>query len=244
MKASVFFAAAALVLGGYAFAMDAREILDRMDANETYSSIRYRGEMLVEYQGRKYVKTFSAVSRGSGNSFVEFDNPGDAGTRYLKLDGRLFVYSPESEEVLPISGQLLKESMMGSDLSYEDTIDNEKLSARYDCVIRETGTLDGRPVHVLSLTAKRKTESYPKQVLWVDAESFVALKFELYALSGAKLKVYSLIKAERIGKRYFPVEFEMKDMLRKGSRTVFKMSSVEIDAPIDDSVFSLKNLEK
>jgi hypothetical protein len=34
-----------------------------------------------------------------------------------------------------ISGHMLKESMMGSDMSYEDTINNETLESRYDPVL-------------------------------------------------------------------------------------------------------------
>jgi len=94
------------------------------------------------------------------------------------------------------------------------------------------------------LTAKKRTESYPKQKLWIDAENGDLLRSEQYALSGAKLKEYTLLKAEKIGSRRFPVESEMRDLLRKSSRTVFRMSKIELDANIPDSVFSMRNLER
>jgi outer membrane lipoprotein-sorting protein len=222
----------------------ARELLERVDANEVYSSIKYKGQMVIEYQSKRYVKSFAAYSRGSAESFVEFVNPEDKGTKYLKRDGRLYVYSPDSEEVMLISGHLLKESMMGSDLSYEDTIDNEKLSARYTPTLVGKETIEGRSAWVLDLVAKKKTESYPKQKLWIDVETGDLIRFELFALSGAKLKEYRLIRVKAIGDRRFPVESEMRDLLRKGSRTVFIMDEVILDAPIPDSVFSMRNLER
>ncbi len=227
------------------FAADptALELLARVDSNETYSSIRYSGEMVIEYQGKRYVKKFEA-SAANSDSFIEFTNSEDKGTKYLKKEGRLYVYSPDTEEVMPISGHLLKESMMGSDLSYEDTIENEKLSARYTPAISGKADAGGRAAWVLELTAKKKTESYPKQRLWIDIENGDLLRSEQYALSGAKLKEYALIKAEKIGARRFPVESEMRDLLRKGSRTVFRMSRIELDAKVPDSVFSMRNLEK
>ncbi len=39
----------------------------------------------------------------------------------------------------------------------------------------------------------------------------------MFALSGAKLKEYKLIRSQNIGSRSFPVEGEMRDLLRKGS---------------------------
>ena len=246
MKRLTVSSLAAVVLAAAVWAQtpSAGELLARVDANEIYSTISYKGRMVIEYQGRKYVKTFEAFARGGSDSFVEFLNPEDKGTKYLKTEGRLYVYSPDTEEVMLISGHLLKESMMGSDLSYEDTIDNEKLSARYTPVLAGKETIGGREAWVLDLTALRKTESYPRQKLWVDVETGDLLRFELYALSGAKLKEYSLIKAETIGSRRFPVESEMRDLLRKGSRTLFFMTDVVLDKAVPDSVFSLRNLER
>ncbi len=237
--------AAALVLAGTAAAQpSAAELLARVDANEVYASISYKGRMVIEYQGKRFVKTFEAWARGGSESYVEFSNPEDKGTKYLKTGGRLYVYSPDTEEVMLISGHLLKESMMGSDLSYEDTIDNESLSARYVPTLAGKETLEGREAWVLDLAARRKTESYPRQRLWVDVGTGDLLRFELYALSGSKLKEYNLLEARTVGGRRFPTEFEMKDLLRKGSRTVFLMTDVVLDAAVPDSVFSLRNLER
>lgn len=242
-------AAALVAAAGGSFTLGAQtpsatELLARVDANEVYESITYKGEMIIEYQGKRFVKRFEAASKGSAESYAEFTNPEDKGTKYLKKEGRLYVYSPDNEKPMLISKHMLKESMMGSDMSYEDTIDNEKLSARYTPTLSGTEDQNGRKAWVLNLTAKKKTESYPKQKLWIDAETGDVLRYELYALSGAKLKEYILIKAERIGNRRFPVEGEMRDLLRKGSRTLFIMRDVVLDAVIPESTFSMRNLER
>jgi outer membrane lipoprotein-sorting protein len=96
----------------------------------------------------------------------------------------------------------------------------------------------------LDLTAKRRTESYPKQKLWIDKETGDCLHYELFALSGAKLKEYNLIKVEVFGGRRFPVELEIRDLLRKNSKTTMVMRNVVLDRPIADSVFSQRNLER
>jgi outer membrane lipoprotein-sorting protein len=226
----------------------AAELLRRIDNNEIYSTIEYDGEIIIEYQGRRYVKVMKAWAKGNSDSFIEFTNPEDRGTKYLKKGGRLYVYSPDTESVVLISGHMLKESMMGSDMSYEDTINNDTLSSRYDPVLsgsenwRSSG--GSRDAWVLDLTAKKRTESYPKRKLWIDKETGDLLHYELYALSGAKLKEYTLLKVDVIGGRRFPVEGEMRDLLRKDSKTTFVMKNVVLDKPIADSVFSQRNLER
>lgn len=238
------------VVAGLAFAQTptAAELLRRIDENEVYATIEYEGEMIIEYQNRRYVKVMKAWAKGDTDSFIEFTNPEDRGTKYLKKGARLYVYSPDTEGVILISGHMLKESMMGSDLSYEDTINNDSLSSRYTPIISGSEVWNGngasRDCWVLDLTAKKRTESYPKQKLWIDKENGDLLHYELFALSGAKLKDFTVIKIEVIGGRRFPVEYEMRDLLRKNSKTTFVMKNVVLDKPIADSVFSQRNLER
>ncbi|MDR1654904.1 MAG: outer membrane lipoprotein-sorting protein, partial [Treponema sp.] len=200
--------------------------------------------MIIEYQNRRYVKTMKAWARENNDSFIEFVNPEDRGTKYLKKGGRLYVYSPDTEEVMLISGHMLKESMMGSDMSYEDTIENEKLSARYNAEVSGSGIWEGRDCWLLDLSAKKRTESYPKRKIWVEKSTGDCIHYELFALSGAKLKEYNLIKVEVFGGRRFPVEIEIRDLLRKNSKTTMIMRNVIMDKPIADSVFSTRNLER
>jgi outer membrane lipoprotein-sorting protein len=225
-------------------AQTAAELLERVDRNEIYGSIVYDGRMVIDYNGKRFVKTMKAWARENRDSFIEFTNREDAGTKYLKRDGRLYVYSPDTEEVMLISGHMLKESMMGSDLSYEDAVENETLSARYTPVLAEAAVIEGKECWVLDLTAKSRTESYPRQKLWIEKSSGDLVRYELFALSGAKLKEYTLLRVEVIGGRRFPVEMEIRDLLRKGSKTTMTMSNVTLDQPIADSVFTTRNLER
>ncbi|MCL2832047.1 MAG: outer membrane lipoprotein-sorting protein [Treponema sp.] len=225
-------------------APSAAELLARIDKNEIYDTIQYDGEMIIDYQSKRYVKSFKAWGRANSDSFMEFFNPEDVGTKYLKRSGRLYMYSPDNEGVMLISGHMLKESMMGSDMSYEDTIDNATLSSRYNAILRDPEIWNGRNTWVLELNAKNRTESYPKRMLWIDQENNDLLHYELFALSGAKLKEYNMLKVENINGRRFPVEIEISDLLRRGSKTTFTMKNVILDEPIADSVFSQRNLER
>jgi outer membrane lipoprotein-sorting protein len=205
--------------------------------------------MNIHISGKIYEKEFYTYAKGRDNFFMIFTNPDDEGTKYLKKDGNLFVYTEDLEEVMPITGHMLRESMMGSDLSYEDTIENETLESQYNAKIigeekfKSSTKFDGRDVWVLELTAKKKTVSYAKRIIWIDKETYAASKIELYSLSGSKLKELLILNAKWIGKRYFTTEFQIRDLLRKNSKTIFKMTKLELDVKIPERMFSLKNLE-
>jgi outer membrane lipoprotein-sorting protein len=227
-----------------AFPEDALSIIKKIDANQIYGTIKYEGDMIIYISGKTYKKNFYAYGKGQNTFFCEFTNADDAGTKYLKLNGNLFVYSPDAEEIIPVVGHMLKESVMGSDMSYEDTINNDTLESQYNPTIVGEDEFNGNKVWVLELTGKKKTISYPKRKIWVSKENYLPLKTEYYALSGAILKEETIIEYKKIGNRIFPTVSEMRDLLRKNSKTVFKMNNVELDVKLPDNIFSMQSLEK
>jgi len=226
------------------FGQDPNTILKKIDNNQVYESIKYEGEMIIYISGKKYIKVFKTLARGNKEFFTEFLNQDDLGTKYLKIDGTLYVYSQDLEDVMQITGHMLKESVMGSDLSYEDMTENNTLSSQYNAKIIEETTYEGKNVWVLELTGKTKTISYPKRILWVEKELYLPLKEELYSLSGTVLKENKIVRYEKIKDKNFPIEIETRDLLRKNTKTQFIMKSIELDVKIPDSVFSLKNLKR
>jgi hypothetical protein len=227
-----------------AAAEDVQKIVRRLDGNQVYGTLKAEAEFLIQFGGKKIVKRCIIRAKGSANSFVEFTNPEDAGTKFLKKDGNLFLYSPDAEEIIPITGHLLRESMMGSDLSYEDAVGNDTLESLYDAAIVSESDYEGKPVWVIDFRGKRKTIAYPRLKMWVEKDTFIPLKTERYALSGAILKEELVRETKKIGGRDFPVRIEVRDLLRKDSKTVLAFDKVELDAPMPDSVFSMRNLQR
>jgi len=143
-----------------------------------------------------------------------------------------------------ISGHLLKEGMMGSDVSYEDALESSDYKLKYAASLKPGDTVGGRRCYVVELTAKVDTAAYDRRTLWVDAERFVALKQEMYARSGRLLKVCNTLQVDRLGERWFPSSVEYVSKLRNNTKTVFTMSKVELDVFLDDRQFSMAALTK
>ena len=225
----------------YSQTPSATELLNRVDNNEIFTTISYDGEMIIEQGRRRIVKTMKSWAQGSGNSLIIFTNREDVGHRYLKMNGEFWMVSPDIERERRIEGHLLR-NWMGSDFSYEETIDNETLSSRYTAVLSGSEIINGRDAWILDLTARNRTESYQKRKLWIDKEHNDLLRYELFALSGAKLMEYTLLRVEVINGRRFPVETEMRDLQRRDSKTTFVMRNVVLDRPVADWIFTRRAL--
>jgi outer membrane lipoprotein-sorting protein len=237
-------ALAAAPLGAQAAAHSAAEILARLDSNESYKSISYSGRMEITIGGQTRYKTMDSVAQGSDKAFSEFTNPEDRGTRYLKLGKDLWIYFPKEQDQVKISGHLLQEGMMGSDVSYQDALESQDFLAKYAATLKGTETVDGRDCYLIELAAKTPTAVYDRRVLWIDAERFVTMKSEMYARSGKLLKTSATLEVAKVGTRWYPSKVEFVSKLRANTKTVFSMSKLTLDAPVDPKRFTMAALSK
>ncbi len=225
-------------------ALSGEAILAKIDANATFGTISYRGVMEIQQQSKKMLKEFSALAEGDKKAFVEFTNPEDRGIRYLKINKDLWMYFPDEQETIKISGHLLKEGMMGSDLSYEDALESGNLLSQYSVAVSGTETLNNRPCYVLELSAIAKTAPYDKQKLWVDGERFIVLKSQMLSKSGKLIKESQALRVAQYGKRWYVTELRMEDKLKKGGGTTFRMTDLTFDVSLPSDQFSLRRLSR
>jgi len=224
---------------------DAGIILDKVDKNMSSRNRVFESEMIIH--GRRTSRNITSVSYSVGNkqSFTEYlSPPREQGTKMLKLENQLWIYSPSTDRIIEISGHMLRQSVMGSDLSYEDMMDERKLTEVYSSKITGNETIDGRNTWVLELTAKVEDVAYFKQKVWVDMERYVPLKQEMYAKSGQLLKKATLSDVKQIQGRWFPMTIVYKDVLKDGDGTEFKLTSVKFDQQIPDYIFTKAALKQ
>lgn len=233
---------------GISFAAQAQtaiDILNKIDENMSSDNRVSESEMIIH--GRRKSRTIVAksFSEGANRSLTEYLSPArEKGTKMLKLTDRLWIYSPSSDRTIQISGHMLKQSVMGSDMSYEDMMDDRALTDIYEAEILEESMFDERNCWILELTAKVDDVSYYSRKIWVDQDRFVPLKEELFAKSGQLLKKTTLSDVKQIEGRWFPTKINYKDMLKDGKGTDFVIKSIRFNVAIPDHIFTKASLSK
>lgn len=218
-------------------------ILRKVDQNLSSKNRVFESTMIINGRRSTRSVTSKSWSEGDKKSFSEYLSPAaEAGTKMLKLEGQLWIYTPSADRTIQISGHMLRQSVMGSDLSYEDMMDDRKLTDIYNSKVTGKDTLQGRDVIVLELTARLTDVAYHRQKMWIDAERFVPLRQEMYAKSGQLLKRMELSNVERIQGRWFPKTMIYKDMLKEGKGTEFRITKIQFDAAIPEHIFSKASL--
>ena len=224
---------------------EASNIIEKIDKNMFSKTQIVTSEMIVYGKRKKRVIRSKGYSMGKENNFTEYLSPErEKGTKMLKLDNRLWIYSPGTDRTIQLSGHLLRQSVMGSDLSYEDMMEERKLSEVYDAKIVKDGNFKDSPVWIMDLISKVEGLAYHKRTLWIDKTKFVPLKENLYAKSGTLLKTTTFSNIKKIDTRWYPMKINYKDMLKDGKGTDFVIIDISFDTYIPKDYFSKNMLKK
>lgn len=228
-----------------AFAQDAATIITKVDHNMSSRNRVFESTMIIH--GKRNTRSISSKSWSAGTtkSFTEYLSPAaEKGTKMLKLDKQLWIYSPSTDRTIQISGHLLRQSVMGSDLSYEDMMEDRKLTDVYDAKVIANEVVNERQCWVIELNARAPDVAYQIQKMWIDQERFVPLRQEMFAKGGQLLKRTELSDVKQVDGRWFPMTIVYKDMLKDGKGTEFRMTSVKFDEAIPDYIFSKAALKQ
>jgi negative regulator of sigma E activity len=133
---------------------------------------------------------------------------------------------------------------MGSDLSYEDLMEDPHLFDMYSAEILREESYEGRSCWVLRLEAKDSSPAYHAREMWVDQERYVPLKENRFAKSGKLLKTTEVRRVERQGDRWVAREMVFKDVLKSGEGTVFIIESISFDEEIPSHLLTKAALRR
>ena len=234
------------LLLGQSNELTVQEIITAMDDNLNAKSRVMTSKMIVH--GRRSSRTIESKNWviGINQAFTEYlSPPREAGTKMLKLEDKLWTYSPQTDRVIQISGHMLRQSVMGSDMSYNDMMEDRPLLELYEAILEGSVIIDGRDHWIMLLKAKVKGLSYPQRRSWIDKEYLLPMKEELYAKSGKLLKTATMDGIKKIQGRWFPSRYVFKDELKRNSKgTEWHIDDIQFDVNIPDKRFSKSNLRK
>ncbi len=224
---------------------DGDEVLAQVDANIASRNKVVEAEMVIH--GRRGTRTVTSRSwiEGNARSFTEYlSPPRERGTKMLKHADELWTYSPSTDRIIRISGHMLRQSVMGSDLSYEDLMDDPRLADLYVATTAGADSLLGRPCWILDLQSRGDDIAYHTRRIWVDQERSVLLREERFARSGLLLKTTDVRSVRQSEGHWVADHIVFRDALSRGDGTEFLLTSIDFDVEIPPHIFSKAALRR
>lgn len=184
---------------------------------------------------------------GLSRSLIRIEFPPDLrGSAYLLIERPetvdVFVYLPEYQKVRRITSHALAGSLFGTDFSYEDMRRLRHLFEAAAVDRRPDGEWAGRAAHVVVLRPPDESE-YGEVRAWIDRETCVPLKLELYARGGALAKELTADPSSltRHGEVWAAHALRLRD-LQEQTETKLDLGRLEVDVEVPDKLFSERAL--
>lgn len=246
IAASALFAAALLFSAARGVAQtpgaSAEDILRKLEENQAFDTSRIEARLSVMNRFGTTENGFTAWARRGGDALLEITSGPDRGQKVLRQKDNIYLYYPEADEVIWLRGTALRDSLMGSDFSYQDLTDDKTLLSRFTPELLGTETIDGAECWHLLLVAKTRAETYARQEIWVDKALSATRKAILYSAAGKALREMRASDFRTVADSTLPFTVVMSDLLKKNTSTTMTILKAEIHIPIGERYFNREEL--
>jgi hypothetical protein len=243
-----------------AWALNGREIMEKVDARDDGDNMTARQEfLLLDRNGFKRTKTTKAFSKDKGEDTYRlsfFLSPANIeGTGFLTYDYRepgrdddQWLYLPELRKIKRIASSDKSSSFMGTDFSYADMTKRvlDEWTYKY---LKEAEVRGAKCWLVQALPKNRQVAErygYTKSVLFVRQDNYMMVRAVHWVKEGNKLKYFDMPRLAQVDGIWTPMEITMKTVKSKEvqHRTVLTYHDVRYGQDLEFNMFSLRTLEK
>ncbi|TVQ96402.1 MAG: outer membrane lipoprotein-sorting protein [Spirochaetaceae bacterium] len=232
----------ALIPATTLMAQSAEEIITRMERNQVHDTSRMEGRLIINDRFGSRTSSFISYARGADDALIEFTSAGERGQKVLRTRDEVYLFYPDAAELIRLQGAALRDSMLGSDVSYEDMTGNRALLDNYRVSLDGEETINDHPTFRVKLEARGRNVAYPRQTIWVDRELFVMRRAEQFSANGRLLKEVEVKETMEVSGLTFPSRMVIRDVLKRNSSTEFVIDKAEVNISLPRNVFSLESL--
>lgn len=221
-----------------------QELLQKIESN-LYPPQKEARLQLVVHKKRKKSYTLTLRQKEMQSSVIFHTPARDRGTKYLREDKGIWMYLPSTERTEKITGHMLQQGIMGSDLSYEDFMNQKNpLSQEYKITANTKGSYNAQECILLELEARFPNAAYSKREMCVHPTYYIPLHEKWFSPTGILLKEWIRSEIKIIDNIPTPHRIEILDSLHLKRKTVIQINMISYSNHIKDDFFSRRWLER
>ena len=224
----------------------AEEIINRVDRLLRGDSSHGVARMEVVTENWERGLTMESWLLGVDYSLVRVQAPArEAGTATLKATEDIWNYLPKVDRAIKIPASMMAGAWMGSHFTNDDLVRESQLIEDYFIELTYDGDRDGVTVWEFRLTPKPEAA-----VVWghvdyqVRQADYMPLWTRFYAEDGELARTMRYSEFTNLGGRTVPAVMEMVPADKPSETTKIIYEQLVFDIDIDQSFFSLRNLQR
>lgn len=234
---------------------DAAQIMNRSrELNLTESMSANINLSIIEKNGSSRFRTISMTSKsypdGLEKRIVRFIEPADVkGTAMLVIDNRntadeMWIYLPALKKTRRIVSTEKGKSFMSSEFSNAD-MSSPTLSDFVNKHVGESGQNNKWIIESKPVSEEKADEyGYSKKISYISMDKYQILKMEFYNFDNVLFKTINIEGIHTLPDGKYLVKDMVSTNHLTDRRSEIIMSNITTGTKVDDSVFSLRNLER
>jgi hypothetical protein len=209
---------------------------------------------IIEKNGSSRLRTISMTSKsypeGLEKRIIRFIEPADIkGTAMLVIDNRniadeMWIYLPALKKTRRIVSSEKGKSFMSSEFSNAD-MSSPTLSDFVNKHVGESGQNNKWIIESKPVSEEKADEyGYSKKISYISMDKYQILKMEFYNFDNELFKIIEIKSVYPLPEGKFIVKDMIANNLITNRKSEIIMSNISEGTKVDDSVFSLRNLEQ
>ncbi|UCF78043.1 MAG: outer membrane lipoprotein-sorting protein [Candidatus Eiseniibacteriota bacterium] len=225
-------------------APDVKYLLRKFDETYESSGTFARLEITTVRPRKTRTMRVRTWAKGEDMALIVIDAPArDAGTATLRVGRNLWNYLPKIARTIRVPPSLMMGSWMGSDLTNDDLV--RESSYEEDYTSQLVGVSSDPPGWKVRLDAKPDVAGLWESVEIVfSPETELPVQIQYFDRKGRLSRTMRLEGVKKFGRRLIPTLFTIVPEQEEGRSTELRYLHVEFDLRLDDSIFSLSQLER
>jgi len=223
-----------------------KEILDFLD--DLYRADSSHGKMSMKVVTANWSRelTLEQWTKGKKLSLVRILAPQkEKGSATLRADLDVWNFLPKVDRVVKISSSMMSGSWMGSHYTNDDLVKQSRFADDFTYVVSFQGKRDGHEIVELTMTPKPDAAVvWGKIVASCRTADIMPVKVDYFDEDLKLARTMSFSDYKKIGGRLIPAVNRMTPMDKPGEYTEMHYQEFDFNVPIEDSFFSLRNLQK
>jgi outer membrane lipoprotein-sorting protein len=224
----------------YTQSNDALTLLKKID--QLYRADTSTSTMKMTIVTPDWQRTLAMQSwtKGMDDTFIRILSPRkDRGVTTLKIDKEMWNYFPKINKVIKVPPSMMMGSWMGSDFTNDDLVRDVSLVEEYDVSKAVKGDYT-----ILSLIPREDTVTiWDKIEIEIDSKTLLPVSQSYFNEQDKKIRMMTFSNNRDFNGRVMPSKMTMTPLNKEGHSTIIEYTDANFDIEIDDSTFTLRNLQ-
>ena len=222
-----------------------RDIVEKVEALLWANTMQGRFDMRIVTPRWERTLSLRVWMDRPRRSFVRVLAPAkEAGIGSLRIGNEMWNYLPAVERTIKIPPSMMLQPWMGSDFTNDDLVKQSSAIDDYAQKVLGLEAVEGGPLWKVEAVPKPEAAVvWGRIVYWVRPD-FIPVRQEYFSDRGELVRVMTFSELRPVGGRTIPTRWEMKPLGKPGNSTTIVVREAAYDVPVDDEVFTQRNLQR